>query len=110
GRAWQGASSFRGARRAHPDNPKLFYWGALAHARAGAAQTARALLARAEAGAASGSVRLGHTLSLRGRLWKDVVHREAGGSAATEAAQRAREQYLQAHAIARDPYPGINAA
>src|SRR4029079_17682129 len=74
------------------------------------AQTARALLARAEAGAASGSVRLADILSLRGRLWEDVVHREAGGSAATEAAQRAREQYLQAHAIARDPYPGINAA
>ena len=110
GAPWEACDAFREAALAQPDNPELFYWGALAHARAGAAQTARALLARAEAGAASGSVRLADILSLRGRLWKDVVHREAGGSAATEAAQRAREQYLQAHAIARDPYPGINAA
>jgi len=93
-----------------PDDSELLYWGALAHARAGAMRTAHALLDRAQASASRGSRELADILSLRGRLWKDVMHRGASASAASEAAQRAREHYLQAHAITHDPYPGINAA
>ena len=101
---------FREAIAASPDDPDLLYWGALAHARAGAPRTAPALLDRALAGASDGSGQLADILSLRGRLWKDMLHRGASGSAASDAAQRAREQYLRAHAVAHDPFPGINAA
>jgi hypothetical protein len=101
---------FREAIAASPDDPELLYWGALAHARAGATRTAHALLDRALAGASDGSRQLAAILSLRGRLWKDMLHRGASGSAASDAAQRARGHYLRAHAIAQDPFPGINAA
>ena len=73
-------------------------------------RTAHALLDRAQAGAPGGSRQLADILSLRGRLCKDVVHRGASASVANDAARRAREHYLQAHAITQDPYPGINAA
>jgi len=110
GAPWEACDAFREAISASQDDPELLYWGALAHARTGATRTAHALLDRAQAGVVAGSRQLADILSLRGRLWKDVLHRGASGPAATEAVQRAREHYLQAHAITHDPYPGINAA
>ncbi|HKU86353.1 MAG TPA: adenylate/guanylate cyclase domain-containing protein [Casimicrobiaceae bacterium] len=109
GAPWDACDAFREAISTRPDDPELLYWGALAHARAGATLTAHALLDRAQAGVVTGNQQLSEILSLRGRLWKDVVHRGAG-SEVIEAARRAREHYLQAHAIALDPYPGVNAA
>ena len=88
----------------------MLYWGALAHARAGATRTAHALLDRAQAGAIEGCGNLTEILSLRGRLFKDAFERAAGDASAAGFARRARDEYLRAYAIARDSYPGINAA
>jgi class 3 adenylate cyclase len=85
----------------------LLYWGALAHARAGATSLAHALLDRCDISSLSPGLR-GEALSLRGRLWKDAFHR--GGVDASRLLANARAEYRQAYAIAREPYPGINAA
>jgi class 3 adenylate cyclase len=86
----------------------LLYVGALAHARAGAAHVAHALLDRCGAASLSPALRV-EALCLRGRLWKDAYHRDPTRDVAAEALAQARAQYLQAYAIARDAYPGVNA-
>ena len=84
--------------------------GALSHARAGATKEAHALLDRALALATDAPEQLPDILSLRGRLWKDGLHRARDDATATDMATRARNEYLAAYALQRDPYPGINAA
>lgn len=121
GAPWDACDAFREAVEQHASDAEILYWGALAHARAGAVGEAHALLNRAQA-ASDAPARIADILSLRGRLWKDGVHRalEASGAAgttdatgpsgATEMMERARREYLAAYAVARDPFPGINAA
>jgi hypothetical protein len=109
GAPWDACDTFREAIANDPGNAELLYWGALAHARAGAGSRAHALLDEAQKSPQSSS-RLADILSLRGRLWKDAFARAPEHPAATAAAQRARDEYLAAYALARDPYPGVNAA
>ena len=109
GAPWDACDAFREAVANHPGNAELLYWGALAHARAGASRRAHALLDEAQK-APHSSPRLADILSLRGRLWKDAFDGALDQTAATAVAQRARDEYLAAYALARDPYPGINAA
>jgi hypothetical protein len=108
GAPWDACDVFREAITDHSGDAELLYWGALAHARAGAGNRAHALLDEAQK--APPSSRLADILSLRGRLWKDAFNRAPERSAATAIAQRARDEYLAAYALARDPYPGVNAA
>lgn len=108
GAPWLACDAFRDALGSHADDASLLYWGALAHARAGATSAAHALLDRCDRSCLSPSLRV-EALSLRGRLWKDAFQR-AQGSEASKLLALARAEYLQAHAIAHDPYPGINAA
>ena len=110
GAPWDACDTFREARAADPDDAGLLYWGALAHARAGATHEAHALLDRAQAAATGEPDLLPDILSLRGRLWKDALHRAPGGRDAAAIAERARREYLAAYALHRDPYPGVNAA
>jgi len=107
GAPWLACDAFRDALAARPDDAALLYWGALAHARAGATSLAHALLDRCALASLPDALRV-EALSLRGRLWKDAFHR--GGADSSRLLANARAEYLQAHAIARDPYPGINAA
>jgi tetratricopeptide repeat protein/adenylate/guanylate cyclase family protein len=109
GAPWDACDAFREAIANHPDDAELLYWGALAHARAGAGSRAHALLDEAQQSPQSFS-RLPDILSLRGRLWKDAFGRAPERADATAVAQRARDEYLAAYALARDPYPGVNAA
>jgi hypothetical protein len=109
GAPWDACDAFREAIADHPGDAELLYWGALAHARAGAGNRAHALLDEAQKAPQSSS-RLADILSLRGRLWKDAFNRVPERSAATAVAERARDEYLAAYALARDPYPGVNAA
>ena len=109
GAPWDACDAFREAIANHPGDAELLYWGALAHARAGAGSRAHALLDEAQKSPQSSS-RLADILSLRGRLWKDAFARAPEHPAATATAQRARDEYLAAYALARDPYPGVNAA
>jgi hypothetical protein len=109
GAPWDACDTFREAIAGQPRAGELLYWGALAHARAGATQIAHALLDRAEAEDASGAF-ASEIASLRGRLLKDAYHRAPQRDGARQLAVRAREQYLKAYAIAHDPHPGINAA
>ena len=109
GAPWDACDAFREAIANDPSNAELLYWGALAHARAGAGNRAHALLDEAQKSPQSSS-KLADILSLRGRLWKDAFARAPEHPAATAAAQRARDEYLAAYALARDPYPGVNAA
>jgi hypothetical protein len=109
GAPWEACDAFRDAIANHPDDAELLYWGALAHARAGAGNRAHALLDEAQKSPQSSS-RLADILSLRGRLWKDAFAHAPERSAATAIARRARDEYLAAYALAQDPYPGINAA
>src|SRR5438552_11819472 len=109
GAPWDACDAFREVIANHPGDAELLYWGALAHARAGAGNRAHALLDEAQQSPQSPS-RLADILSLRGRLWKDAFSRAPERFAATAIAQRARDEYLAAYALARDPYPGINAA
>ena len=109
GAPWEACDVFREAIAGHPHDGELLYWGALAHARAGATQIAHALLDRAEAEDAPAAL-ASEIASLRGRLLKDAFHRAPERDGARQLAVRAREQYLKAYAIARDPHPGINAA
>ncbi len=48
GAPWDACDAFRGAIGERPNDGELLYWGALAHARAGAAQVAHALLDKAQ--------------------------------------------------------------
>lgn len=107
GAPWDACDTFRDALAAHPDDAGLLYWGALAHARAGATHQAHVILDQAQAAATRAPEHLADILSLRGRLWKDELHR---ASDASTIAERARREYLAAFALARDPFPGINAA
>lgn len=100
---------FRDAFAGHPKDAELLYWGALAHARAGATRAALAILDQAE-GLSSDPTRSADIASLRGRLLKDEYHRAPDRDGASEILERARDQYLAAYAVANDPYPGINAA
>jgi len=109
GAPWDACDAFREAIDRHAGDADLLWWGALAHARSGAANAAHALLDRAQA-ASPAPDRLTDVLSLRGRLWKDAYHRAPEGPASTALAERARDQYLAAYALNRDPFPGINAA
>lgn len=110
GAPWIACDVFRDAATRDSGDAHLLYWGALAHARAGAAQHAHALLDRAQPLVANDPALLTEILSLRGRLWKDRLHRTQGAEAAREWASRARDEYLAAYALQRAPYPGINAA
>ena len=109
GAPWEACDAFREAIANHPEDAELLYWGALAHARAGAGSRAHALLDEAQKSPRSSS-RLADILSLRGRLWKDAFARAPEHPSAAIAAQRARDEYLAAYALAHDPFPGINAA
>jgi Tetratricopeptide Repeats-Sensor/Adenylate and Guanylate cyclase catalytic domain len=109
GAPWDACDAFREAIAITPDDAELLYWGALAHARAGAGSRAHALLDQAQASPHSSS-RLADILSLRGRLWKDAFARASEPAAAAALAKRARDEYLAAYVQAQDPYPGINAA
>ncbi len=110
GAPWVACDAFRDAVAQYSDDAELFYWGALAHARAGAAQQAHALLDRAQSLVANDPVLLTEILSLRGRLWKDRLHRTQDATTPRESAARARDEYLAAYALQHAPYPGINAA
>jgi hypothetical protein len=109
GAPWDACDTFRDAIANHPGVAELLYWGALAHARAGAGGRAHALLDEAQKAPHSSTI-LADILSLRGRLWKDAFARTSERAAAAAIAKRARDEYLAAYALARDPYPGINAA
>lgn len=111
GAPWDACDAFRAALDDAHDDPELLCLGALAHARAGAVHEAHVLLDRADrAPGAHGAGIRGEILALRGRLWKDALRRAHGADAARTCAARARDEYLAAYAIARDPFPGINAA
>jgi len=108
GAPWDACDAFRVATATQSPDAELLYWGALAHARAGAGNRAHALLDQAQASPQASS-RLSDILSLRGRLWKDAFAR-ASEPAAAALARRARDEYLAAYALAREAYPGVNAA
>ena len=109
GAPWEACDAFREAISARPDDPELLYWGALAHARSGATQTAHAVLDEAERHAPPAAL-LADIQSLRGRLFKDGYHRSPQRDGATALLGRARDQYRRACAHNAEPYPGINAA
>jgi len=88
----------------------LLYWGALAHARAGASRTAHALLDQADVARTAQPALGADIASLRGRLLKDRYDRAPEAPDASTCLRRACDQYLAAYAVASDPYPGINAA
>ncbi len=71
---------------------------------------AHALLDRAQPLVADDPGLLTEILSLRGRLWKDRLHRAQDATARANGRSRARDEYLAAYALQRAPYPGINAA
>ena len=109
GAPWDACDAFRDAVAKDPGNARLLYWGALAHARAGALQTAHAVLDEAER--CAGQLELRADIeSLRGRLYKDAYHRAPGRDGAAVLLARARDQYRLAYARSSDSYPGINAA
>ena len=108
GAPWDACDAFREAALARPQDAELLYWGALAHARAGATRTAHALLDRAQI--PQDSPLLAESLSLRGRLWKDAFEHAADDAAATALGVRARDEYRRAYAINCGSYPAINAA
>jgi class 3 adenylate cyclase len=110
GAPWEACDAFREEIAQRTGDADLLYWGALAHARAGAAKMAHALLDRAQAAGSPAPGRLADILSLRGRLWKDAFHRALDGAVAMGLGERARGEYLAAYQLQRDPYPGINAA
>ena len=110
GAPWDACDAFRSAVAAGASDAELLYWGALAHARAGATHEAHALLERAQAASTDAPHLLSDIQSLRGRLWKDGLHRAPDAPGAAETAERARKEYLAAYTLQHDPYPGINAA
>src|SRR5690242_8971201 len=99
GAPWQACDIFHEAHAHHAGDAELLYWGALAHARAGAASEAHALIERALASAdLAPSLRV-EILSLRGRLLKDGLHRSGTAADHAQLAERARDQYMAAYAI-----------
>ena len=110
GAPWDACDAFRSATGAYAESAELLYYGALAHARAGATREAHTLLDRAQPLVGYDPHLLTEILSLRGRLWKDRLHRAQESKASLESASRARSEYLAAYALERDPYPGVNAA
>lgn len=111
GAPWDACDTFRDAVVQDPGDADLLYWGALAHARAGATLRALSLLDQAQAAAIRRSIPLDEILSLRGRLWKDGFDRARDPAAQHECAVRARDQYLAAYTLRHaNTYPGINAA
>ena len=110
GAPWDACDAFREEVEQRPDDADLLYFGALAYARAGATGEAHAVLDRAQRAAPAAGDRRADILSLRGRLWKDALHRAADDAIAAPIAAHARDEYLSAYALADDPYPGINAA
>ena len=110
GAPWEACDVFRETVAAGASDAELLYWGALAHARAGATHEAHALLERAQAATTDAPHLLSDILSLRGRLWKDGLHRAADGAGANDMAAHAKREYLAAYALQHDTYPGINAA
>ena len=110
GAPWDGCDAFREALALHPADAELLYCGALAHARVGATHEAHALLDRAQAAASAAPALLADILSLRGRLWKDQLHRRPDAPDASLVAGHARNEYISAWSLQHDPYPGINAA
>jgi hypothetical protein len=111
GAPWEACDVFREAGGGSTGDAAWLFAGALAHARAGAESAAHALLDRAQRASGADEIALrGEILALRGRLWKDALHRATPGRAADGFAARARDEYLAAYAIERDPYPGVNAA
>jgi mono/diheme cytochrome c family protein len=109
GAPWDACDAFRDAVAKDPGNARLLYWGALAHARAGALQTAHAVLDEAERYVGQQDLRA-DIESLRGRLYKDAYHRAPEREGAAVLLARARDQYRRAYAQSSDSYPGINAA
>ena len=111
GAPWEAADVYRAAAAAFEADPELRYWGALAHARSGSMRIARALIEEVrKAHGVADDIRR-ECLSLSGRLWKDRIDRRSGDEpVGDEAAERARLDYLEAYAIDRHPYPGVNVA
>ncbi|HLW12800.1 MAG TPA: TRAFs-binding domain-containing protein, partial [Casimicrobiaceae bacterium] len=109
GAPWEACDAFRTAIGERPNDGELLYWGALAHARAGAAQVAHALLDKAQQATPAREL-VADIASLRGRLFKDAFHRAPGRADASKLVGEAREQYQKAYAVAHDTHPGINAA
>jgi Adenylate and Guanylate cyclase catalytic domain/MAP3K TRAFs-binding domain len=109
GAPWDACDAFREAEGAQQNDPRLLYYGALAHARAGATHVAHALLDQAEVGPRERAL-LGDILSLRGRLLKDAFIRAPDRPGAAKVLERARDQYLNAYRCTGDPHPGVNAA
>lgn len=109
GAPWNACDAYRAAIERETPTAELRYWGALAHARAGATHVAHALLDEAHAAAVDVPL-LVEILSLRGRLWKDALHRAVDDAESTRLALRARDEYRRAHALRGDVYPGINTA
>ncbi len=110
GAPWDACDAFREDIVRFAGDAEILYWGALAHARAGATNHAHALLDQAQTAASQDLRRMADILSLRGRLWKDAFHRAPDRVDAAEFAVRARKEYLAAYALQHEPYPGINAA
>jgi len=110
GAPWDACDAFRAAVVAHATDPELLYCGALAHARSGATHEAHALLDRAQSAGHASPQLLADILSLRGRLWKDLLHRTPDAPDAATIALHARDEYMAAWSLQHDPYPGINAA
>ena len=110
GAPWEACDAFRAAVVAHSTDPELLYCGALAHARSGATHEAHALLDRTQSAAPMTPQLQADVLSLRGRLWKDLLHRNPEAPDGAAIAQRARDEYAAAWSLQHDPYPGINAA
>ena len=88
----------------------MLYWGALAHARAGAHHAALSVLERAAEVPATSAALRADIASLRGRLLKDAFDRAPDAAEAPSYVERARDHYLVAYAAERRPFPGINAA
>ncbi|HKW80799.1 MAG TPA: hypothetical protein VJQ49_07315, partial [Casimicrobiaceae bacterium] len=102
GAPWDACDVFRDAIAEYRGDADLLYWGALAHARVGAAQQAHLLLDQARAAAGVAPDRLADIASLRGRLWKDACERARDQAAAREFAERARSEYLAAFELRHD--------
>jgi class 3 adenylate cyclase len=108
GAPWDACDAFHDAVARGVADGELYYWGALALARAGATRTAQIVLDGAVF--APDSDRAVDVASLRGRLWKDAYEHAADDASAHLFARRARDEYLRAYGINGDRYPAVNAA
>lgn len=110
GAPWAASDVFRSAVEAGHDDPELTYWGALAHARAGAVGRARELLQGLLDEEVAPPLRR-EALCLSGRLWKDRFGRaQTFGVTEIAAITASHAEYAAAYAIDADPFPGVNAA